>query len=494
MIRSLLFLGVVTIPFSAISGLGAFGELGPELSTYFFFPAVGIGLLARIQAVASPESKGPPVASLVAIFVAAIGIMSVSFVANANSITSVFSHGRWALEKFAASLTVILYDFALAYVVFSKSGHEWHRFIFKPIAISAMLCVGFSVLEIFSRHLGIADGIFEPLDTLVHGGWSSTVYEEGWDQRIRSVAFEAPAFGNYVGFAWPWLTAAWVGNKAASRRGYFVVWLLITALQIYSPSRTGIVMMGGSAIILALLHVWYLPSQLRRARPLARRLMTTIAVACILVAFGVGMSEFQDYERSVIGGSEVSNLTRLSYTKAAFGMMMDHPFFGLGLGQFAFSLLDYLPSWGYLSYEVKDWASGDTPVLYWPATYSVYGRLACELGAMGLLGWIALWCGLGVQILRRSVAYQRLTGSVPAASYPLIVSCFCVLLSGFTTDTFRNPMIWMALGLSCRYLADIRSFVKRGRGLCVSNVGGSGRGQGAVHTNVATSIRKPART
>jgi hypothetical protein len=467
MTRALLFLGVVTIPFSAFAGLGFLGELAPELSTYFFIPVVGSAAVSYIGHALSGHGPGsrPRAGPLNAIALAAICIILVSFMANAASITPLVSHGRYALAKFATSFAVILYCFALSYVVFFESGKHWHRFSFKPIAISAVLCIGFSIFEILSRKVGIANSFYGALDELVHAGWNPTVYDAGWDDRVRSVAFEAPAFGNYVGFAWPWLIAAWANNTGRSRRLYFIIWLLLTALELYSWSRTAVVMMGGSTLVFILLRYGYMPPSPRSSTHLTRRFLSVVVFGGAMIGGVIAVTEFKAYEAVVIAGSSVSDLTRLAYTEASFNMMTDHPLFGLGLGQFAFWLLKYVPNWAYLSYEVQNWSSSYPPVNYWPASYTVYGRLACELGVVGLLSWILLWLGLARKMLTATVDYQRFTGSLPAVSYPLIVSCFCVLLSGLTTDTFRSPMIWITLGLSCRYLVEIRTVMRRGSDL-----------------------------
>jgi hypothetical protein len=463
MTRALLFLGVVTIPFSAFAGLGFLGELAPELSTYFFMPAVASFALSYMGHALSghgPRSR-PRAGPLTAIALAAICIILVSFMANAASITSLVAHGRFALAKFATSFAVILYCFALSYVVFFESGKHWHRFVFKPIAISAVLCIGFSILEILSRKMSVANGLYGALDELVHAGWNPAVYGAGWDDRIRSVAFEAPAFGNYVGFVWPWLIAGWANNTGRSRRFYFIIWLLLTALELYSWSRTAIVMMGGSTLVFILLRYGYMPPLPRSSTHLTRRFLSVVVFGGAMIGGVIAVTEFNAYEAVVIAGSSVSDLTRLAYTEASFNMMTDHPLFGLGLGQFAFWLLEYVPSWAYLSYEVANWSSSYPPVHFWPASYTVYGRLAGELGVVGLLFWILLWLGLARKMLTASLDYQRLTGSLPAVSYALVVSCFCVLWSGLTTDTFRSPMIWITLGLSCRYLVEIRTVMRR---------------------------------
>lgn len=140
-------------------------------------------------------------------------------------------------------------------------------------------------------------------------------------------------------------------------------------------------------------------------------------------------------------------------------MFLDNPVFGLGLGQYGFYLGKYLPPWGHSSYEIAKWLTD--PAQPWPASYFVYARRAGELGLAGLVKWIGFWIWLARRVLIASLNYQRATGLAPAAAYPLIASCFCVLFSGFTTDTFKTPMIWVTLGLCCRYLFEIRSYVQQ---------------------------------
>jgi hypothetical protein len=41
-------------------------------------------------------------------------------------------------------------------------------------------------------------------------------------------------------------------------------------------------------------------------------------------------------------------------------------------------------------------------------------------------------------------------------AFPLIISCYCTLLSGIALDSLRTPMIWVSLGLSCSYIFDVR--------------------------------------
>jgi hypothetical protein len=212
MTRILFFLGMMTIPFSGVVGLGFLGELQNDLSTYFFIAAIVSGAQFFATSSGAQGQEIPSTKLLAGIMLAVTSVIAVSFFVNAGSILTNVSHGRHAIEKFVSSFVLILYSLMLAYLTFFIAGHGWERAIRKPIAISALLCVAFSVFEILSP-LGIATGVYAFLDGIVHGGLTPPGYAKGWDPRLRSLAFEPPDFGNYAGFAWPWLMAGWVSSR-----------------------------------------------------------------------------------------------------------------------------------------------------------------------------------------------------------------------------------------------------------------------------------------
>jgi O-Antigen ligase len=461
MIRTLFVLGMIAIPFSGVVGLPYFGEAQHELSFYFFMPAIFFGALSipmQSRTVGRQLQEMPATKLITAIALAAASVIILSFLVNAGSILTGFSHGRYAIEKFVFSFIVILYCFMLAYLTFVVAGCAWAQTIYKPIAISAVLCAVFSVFEILSRHFGIATSIYSFLDGIVHGGYRPDILHKDWDLRIRSLAFEPPALGNYAGFAWPWLTAACFCSHGRARFGYITAWGLLTALMLYSGARTGIILLAGSTFVLAVLRFGYLPSKPYRREQIISHTVTALLTTLTLAAIVFFAANFQRYEASVISGSSVSDISRLASIETAFNIFLGNPIFGVGLGQFAFYLNKYVPQWGHLSWEMVTWL---TDPQLWPSSYSVYARLAAELGVFGLVAWTGLWIFLARKVLIASLNYQQVTGMVPAVANPLIVSCFGVLFSGFTTDTFRTPMIWVTLGLCCRYLFEVRVYASK---------------------------------
>jgi hypothetical protein len=463
MIRTLFVLGMIAIPFSGIVGLRFFGEAQHELSIYFFLPAIFIGAISIAMpshTAARQPQEMPTTKLLPAIALAAASVIILSFIVNAGSILTGSSHGRTAIDKFVNSLILISYCLMLAYLTFVVAGRAWEQTIYKPIAISAVLCAVFSVFEILSRHLGVATSIYSFLDGIVHGGYPPSVLHKDWDLRVRSLAFEPPAFGNFAGFAWPWLTAACSCSHGYARLGYIAAWGLLTTLLFYSDARTGIILLAGSTFVLAVLRFGYFPSKPHRREQGVSYIITALLITIMVASIILFAANFQRYEASVIAGSSVSDISRLASIETAVNIFLDNPFFGVGLGQYAFYLNKYVPQWGHLSWEMVTWLT--YPQL-WPASYSVYARLAAELGFVGLIAWTGLWILLAQKVLVASLAYRRVTGMVPAVAYPLIASCYCVLLSGIATDTFRTPMIWVTLGLCCRYLFEARVYASRWR-------------------------------
>ncbi len=462
MTRILFALGVATIPVSGIDGWPALGELFPLLSTYFLLPAVLVAvpamaadsLLGRSRMARRTSWRLPT-----SILLTTLAIVAASFVANAGEILTNVHQGRHAVEKFASSLTVVLYGFCLSYFVYFAIGKEWRRWLLKPIAASAILCLGFSAFEIMSRDFRLMNGTFELLDSVVHSGAHAALFDRGWDPRLRSLAFEPPDFGNFVGYAWPWLLCGWWFNTGASRLRYGLLSALVTALALYSGARTGLLMMAVSIVVLLALRLLYLPRNPHRARSMLHGPVTILLLWGTLLVVVAAALGFRAYEQSVVAGSSVSDLSRLASIKAALGMFLDRPLLGFGLGQFGFFFADYMPPWGYLSPEVNDWLTN--PPKFWPASYSIYARLASELGLAGLVAWIALWLLMATSIVVATRRFRRRAGRTPGVSYALVASCFCVLSSGLATDTLRSPMIWITLGLSCRYLFELSAMQQR---------------------------------
>jgi O-antigen ligase len=272
-----------------------------------------------------------------------------------------------------------------------------------------------------------------------------------WDERIRSVSFEPPAFGNYTGFAWPWLWFAAVAAPLGRRWWPWLVLAAFTITIIASQSRTGLLMLGVNCIGLMALSFLYARSRSggggSEAMAGLRMLLPVAALLVIVTLAYRTWTQSQGLVDQVVAGDSVSNHSRLAFQTAGLAIFQTHPLFGVGLGQFGFHVAEALPSWGFLSPEVRPMIT--FPEAPWPNVYSIYVRLAAELGLVGVVGWCLLWLGLFFALASRARAAANEPTEIRYSSYPIAMNCLGVLASGIASDTFRTPMLWVTLGLAC---------------------------------------------
>jgi hypothetical protein len=453
-------LGVIAIPFDAIPGVPAFGELTNEGSFYVFALAISLWGLYTASAVMAggdgfvPGRKNVSKAALVL-----IGLIIISTVCNAADIGAATFHQRSGSAKLATSAMVIVYGLVLALLTCMAVPKRWYSSLILPICVSAVVCIGFGSLEALDR-AGISIPLFDAVNSALHAGkdsdveaWSGAVnlkVVEGWDPRLRSVSFEPPAFGNFTGLAWPWLLAAVLMTHGARKVLHIILLALFTILIVASQARTGWLLLAANVASFALLRLVFLPSSGRVRKTSALILGSAFLLTMVsgVIAYGL---RFDRVVESVVSGSSVSDLSRLAYQVTALNIFATSPVVGVGFGQFAFNAASNMPAWGFLSPEVGP--SLLYPEAPWPNTYSLYARLAAELGLIGLAGWLLLWTTILVSVHRAALVYASLGRPVPAVAYAIIMTTICILATGLTTDTFRTPMFWITLGAAACFSA-----------------------------------------
>ena len=143
-------------------------------------------------------------------------------------------------------------------------------------------------------------------------------------------------------------------------------------------------------------------------------------------------------------GRVSSNLTRLGLQAAAVGMFVNNPIIGLGLAQFQFNVVEYLPLWSYLSPEIQEVVNpGNTDVFY--GAFNTHLRVLAETGIIGFLLWISLMVyGLKnyMYILRNVKKENRDIIKLIMTSY---IASFIAFMNFDTFDVF---WYWILLVLS----------------------------------------------
>lgn len=459
-LRWLFVLGVIAIPFDAVAGLSAFGELANELSFPFFALAILAGIVCSLRAGSNRIS------SSLALKIGAgiVAVVFLSWALNAFAIASATVRDRSGSDKFLTSLLVIIYGIGLAWIAEQLDETDVRRLLTRAIVWSAVIVTIYGLFELVGRQ-GPLTTVFNAVDHAVHtrqndiiNAWNGSINFKvlyNWDLRLRSVSFEPPAFGNFCGLAWPWVWFSTVAAPPARKVRAWAILIAFTAIIIIGQSRTGELMLAVDIGVIAALRWLYAPPRPTGEAAAMLRLAIPLAAGLILVLGGAFVaSNSQILVNHIVAGDSVSDLSRLGFQIAAFRMFLANPLLGVGLGQFAFHVAQYLPDWAFRSPEVA-------PMLYyptgpWPAVYSLYGRLAAELGIVGVLGWVALWLTLAWRLtgIARARAFQ---GETCGIEYPLIANAFGVLTSSIASDTFRTPMFWIALGCSCALVKAARA-------------------------------------
>jgi hypothetical protein len=457
------FLGVVAIPFDALAGFGALGELSGEASFYFFFPALLLAISSRIGGLLVSVERAHTASFVRHVALGLTAVLLVTTVANLPDVLAARFHGRSGLNKLITSSIVLFYGLGLAWLSSLILPGRWKSHLIKPISMSALSCLMFSALEFLSR-IGAPVPFYETLNSLIHSGgdqlinsWDGGINRkvlEGWDQRLRSVSFEPPAFGNFSGFAWPWLLAGLLAARGTARAWPALLLGAFTLLILVAQARTGQLLLASNLLVFVALRYVFAPPH-GHFRPVLVGTLISLGAVFLLLGLAVLGASVGDITRSVIAGESISDLSRLAYQTSAFSMFAAHSIVGVGLGQFAFNALEFMPSWAYFSPEVA--SSLTHPSAPWPNTYSLYARISAEMGLLGLFGWLTLWLAAVALLLRDSTAYARRFGALPFTTYPLVLNCVAVLVSGITTDTFRTPMMWIAVGGTAALLAGVRN-------------------------------------
>ncbi len=459
-VRCLFAAGLVAIPFDGVRGVAALGEVGNELSFPFFASAIFAALVVSVRNGGSAISSS----LVLRIAAAALIIILLSYLINMGSIHGIVFRERTGFNKFATSLLVVLYGFGLAWLAEQVHEDRWVKLVARFVCWSAVVALLYLLIEIPGR-AGLLGGVYDAVESVVHSRqtdiinpWSGGINEKvlyGWDERLRSVSFEPPAFGNYTGFAWPWVWYAAVKARPERKLRAWTLVTLFTVVIVAAASRTALMMLlVNVAGIVLLASIYSNPRRDSEALAAARFLLPVTILLCAAGAAVYLAPGYDDIVGRLLAGESVSNISRVAFQLAGVQIFAAHPVVGVGLGQFGFHVASALPDWAYRSPEVLPMVT--YPAAPWPTVYSLYVRLAAELGLLGLIGWVSLWVGLALALAARARRARSASGQTITLHYPVILNCLGVLLSGAASDTFRTPMFWIALGLGCSILRQQR--------------------------------------
>lgn len=462
MLDKLFFLGVVLIPFSGIPGLPFLGEMKNELSIHIFILALSIFFFSYIPELFR-SGKLMKVRLLPQFMVLFFFVVGISFALNFTSIFDSLYRERTGINKFITSTIVAVFGFSLAYLSYFVVGDKWKERLIKPVMISVGICAIYSIPEIGSWFSSGIGSVYTVLFKLTH----DPIFGESKEfMRLTSVSFEPPAFANYAGFAWSWIYAGVIVSRGPQKMLYAFLWAVLTAMMILASSRTGVIVLSGSIIAVILLRTVFLPQKMAQSN--LRSVVVSLLVGLFFLAIIIFADKFNEFVGMVVAGKSDSNLSRLASNTTAINMFKEKPLFGFGFGQYGFHGAEYMPSWGWYSWEIRSWFSSLGAA--WPPVFSLYARFAAELGLLGVIIWTYIWVTLMYTVVKVSHRVQRITGVLPPQSHPIVLSAVCVLLSGIPNDSLRTPMMWITLGFGCRFISEMEAFIAKARAEYIANM------------------------
>lgn len=432
LLRRLVWLAVLLLPVTGLTGIGAFGELKGSATVYVLTVTILFAATTRFHKILIPRP-------LFVFIISMLIWLLVGIAANAEGILTAVYQGRSGFNKLATSSVVLIFGMMSAVVVATALPRvsDVEKLFVRPLIAAIIACAIFAVPEILSWFSPVGEFLYKISSGLLH----TSENERGRVvSRLISLAFEAPDLSYFCGFALPWALFAYrlrAGNRpllsVPIRAGLPLLLCLIMLLL--SNSRTGLLMLGG--LVFAELLYWI---GMRRLRLGALSLIAAVPVLAVIAL--VPWIALQNIDATLASG-DISTTSRLALFSAQLSIFANNPVFGVGFGQFGFHAYPVLPTWAWDSYEVVNWFETFDDL---PPTFNVAGRLSAELGAPGLVIWYGFWVMAIGRIAQAAIRLPR-GSSLNLLNVALLGGIFSLMLGGMSNDPFRRPETWILMAI-----------------------------------------------
>jgi len=200
----------------------------------------------------------------------------------------------------------------------------------------------------------------EPWRRLRKGDWRGVLASPG--PAIAGLAALIVALACVGGLVASWSRGAWIGAAAAAAA-------MLIALS-GRPGRALAAVMAGALGVIALWQFGLLPA----------------AIVSRLTEFTTQFDFSNiDVRGTYLTAANFSLIERLAHWQAALGMILDHPWLGVGFGNYGAA---------YEQYRTLRWAN---PLGH---AHNYYLNIFAETGILGLLAYLGVWVAIVVQALR----------------------------------------------------------------------------------------------
>jgi hypothetical protein len=458
-VGALVAITVCLCPFDAILSIGFLGESSHEIYTILslaFAPIVLFLLLSTGTLIVRRE--------LVIILSLIILTIIISLIPNITSIVDASVKGRSGLEKYITSAVVPIFGMYVAILINIAVSRSFRRYFLTPVIIGACIVFAVGSLELLSFYIGALKDLSDRVYFVTHAGLdrlealTSRIGTPGAPLRVSSVLFEPADFGTYVIYVFPWLIASWLSPLKRGRdalqtfiRTSFYLGLIVIGLVLCAFSgRTAAL---GAPVIVLLYFVLCICMRLAHKsiyfRPLSY-LIASGAAFLYLAPLALLLAFSEIAIRAALESDSISNVSRLGTVMIQLDLFWDNPIFGVGMGQYAFYVAQYLPAWAD-TYEFKRWMS-DSTASFFP-TFATFARLAGEMGLIGLITWV----GFLVYLLHKTTMNVRVMyiskGRLPHFGIAIMAGFFSIGLTAIGLASYRTFWLWALLGIAACYVS-----------------------------------------
>lgn len=442
-----LFLSIVVAPFDGINIINFF------IYNYAFCWTTTIGFIVYL--ICLLKYKKIYFGKLIKIWCVFFVWNIVSTIVNLENIVGVVfkehSAERMVLVSIVSLFFVLLMMLFYNYVLMKKENVIiW---VYKGMKISFYIITIFSIIQLLGMcEVQVAIDLNTAIQKIINIKYDLAI-SRGIDineedffsiKKIIGVSQEASTFGNYMTCLFPWLIlgAIYFDKKW---KGIALCCLLVLFI-VLSYSR-----IAYGCIFLELLIVMFL---LKKSITIKQGLGVIIIISMIIIGV-ISFLDVEDIFEKITGvflsfsseadlGRVYSNLTRIGLQVAGLNMFISDPIFGLGLSQFRFNYIYFLPSWAYLSPEIV-LATDTGSIGYFYSTFNTHIRVLAESGMVGFLIWISFF----VSGIKNYLYVLKVIPNEKKIIIKLIMLSYIMSVTGFMNfDEYTFFYYWLLLVLS----------------------------------------------
>jgi hypothetical protein len=433
------FLFVASIflyPCNGAIALGFLGEAGSEpfvLINFLILPFALISLALRRHLVFSSI-----ICVFALLFILAIAI---SGLANIETIMGAQLKGRTGLDRLFSATLVPIFGFYFASLVYIYARRDFRRFIGYPLFFGAIMVAGVGVVELMSW---ASNSIYEIYVTISHSVLHGLMRRgEFIIGRIQSVTYEASNFGMYSMFSLPALFSLAARLPKSGQRSLSILLALCLGVLALLSGRTSFF----GVLLIVCIYALCIGMYVFKLRLVYVLVLLYIAGNVLPLPL---ISTYQnDLVSSAVQSGNISNLSRLGTMTIQIDLFTDSPIFGVGMGQYPFYVPSKLPFWA-ATWEFLKWIN-DPQASFFPS-FSVYTRLAGEMGLVGYTVWMMSWVFILTRLIRAANRFSIEQGQCPYIGVAIICGIYASLFSGWNIASFKIPYIWLTLGLAAAYI------------------------------------------